>query len=187
MFCPSRGLFPSHPARGFTMLELMVVVAILAVLAALAGPSLVPIIERWRVRQAVEEMTATMAYARSEAIKAGGNVVVIRSTPATTQCALPTSVADWRCGWTVFNDANGNGALDDKEELRISPPTGGVSATSSNATGASFTLTRWGDLAAGGTLTFVMASTRSGSAVKTAVCLGGGGRVRSRAGATTCD
>lgn len=162
------------------MLELMVVVAILAILAALAGPSMVPVIERWRVRQAAEEMTATMAYARSEAVKRGGNVSVARSTPATAQCALPTSVADWRCGWTVFDGA---------DVLRISPPTGGVSVTNSDASaaGASFALTRWGELNAGASMTFVIASTRSGSTVKSAVCLGGGGRIRTKAGASTCD
>lgn len=189
MFCPSRGLFPSHPARGFTMLELMVVVAILAVLAALAGPSLVPIIERWRVRQAVEEMTATIAYARSEAITRGGNVVVLRSTPGTAQCALPTSVADWRCGWTVFDDVNGNGTQDDANTevtLRVSSPTNGVSATNANATGASFAITRWGEAQGGGTLGFVFASTRTGSTVKTALCMRGGGRVRARPGESTC-
>jgi type IV fimbrial biogenesis protein FimT len=167
------------------MLELMVVVAILAILAALAGPSMVPVIERWRVRQAAEEMTATIAFARSEAIKLGGNVVVLRSTPDSAQCALPSAATDWRCGWTVFDDRNGNGALDAKEELRISPPTNGVSVT--NAAGASFVLTRWGEMAGGGALTFVIASTRSGSTVRSAVCLGGGGRVRTHAGSSTCD
>lgn len=160
------------------MLELMVVVAILAILAALAGPSMVPVIERWRVRQAAEEMVATMAFARSEAVKRGGNVSVRRSTPGTAQCTLPTSVADWRCGWTVFDGA---------DVLRVSPPTNGVSVTNSDTTGASFALTRWGELTAGASLTFVVASTRSGSTVKSAVCLGGGGRVRTKAGASACD
>lgn len=160
------------------MLELMVVVAILAILAALAGPNMVPVIERWRVRQAAEEMVATIAFARSEAVKRGGNVTVARSTPGTAQCALPTSVADWRCGWTVTAGS---------ETLRVSPPTGGVTVTSSNASGGSFVLTRWGALSAGGTLTFVVASARSGSSVRSAVCLGGGGHVLSKAGATACD
>src|SRR5690606_27010438 len=41
-------------ARGFTLLEVMVVVAIVAVLAAIAAPGFNPLIERWRVRQAVD-------------------------------------------------------------------------------------------------------------------------------------
>jgi type IV fimbrial biogenesis protein FimT len=167
------------------MLELMVVVAILAILAALAGPSMVPVIERWRVRQAAEEMMATIAFARSEAIKRGGNVIVARSTPSATQCALSTAASEWRCGWTVFDDANANQTLDANERLRVSSPTGGVSVT--NAAGASFGLTRWGELTGGGALTFVIASTRSGSTARSAVCFSGGGRLRTQVGASTCS
>ncbi|KQP39979.1 hypothetical protein ASF44_09770 [Pseudorhodoferax sp. Leaf274] len=159
------------------MLELMVVVAILAILAALAGPSMVPVIERWRVRQAVEEMTATIAFARSEAIKRGGNVSVARSTPDSAQCALPTSAADWRCGWTVS---------DGSTALRISSPTNGVSVTNADAAGASFALSRWGEPTAGGNIRFVLASTRAGSTVQTTVCAGGGGRIRALAGSVSC-
>lgn len=165
----------------------MVVVAILAVLAALAGPSMVPVIERWRVRQAVEEMTATIAFARSEAIKRGGNVAVRRSTPDAAQCALSGSAADWSCGWTVFDDTDGDGVLDNGEEtLRISPPTAGVRTTNANASGAAFTLTRWGE-AAGGALGFAFASSRGGSTVVTALCVGGGGRVRAKPGVDACE
>jgi type IV fimbrial biogenesis protein FimT len=160
------------------MLELMVVIAILAILVALAGPNMMPVIERWRVRQAAEEIVATIAFARSEAIKRGGNVSVARRTPDTPPCTLQTSVADWSCGWTVS---------DGTSALRVSSPTNGVSVTSSSAPGVSFALTRWGELTAGGSLVFVVASTRSGSPVRSAVCFGGGGRIRTQAGASTCN
>jgi type IV fimbrial biogenesis protein FimT len=57
----------------------MVVVAIIAVLAALAGPSFTPLIERWRVRDAAETLTSSIYYARSEAIKRGGNIIIIKN------------------------------------------------------------------------------------------------------------
>ncbi len=60
--------------QGFTTIELMMVVAIMAILVALAGPSFAPLIERWRVRDAAESLTSTLYYARSEAIKRGGRI-----------------------------------------------------------------------------------------------------------------
>ncbi|MGL6206135.1 MAG: pilus assembly FimT family protein, partial [Giesbergeria sp.] len=62
--------------HGFTAIELMVVVAIVAVLAALAAPSFTPLIERWRVRQAAENLTSSLYFARSEAIKRGGGIAL---------------------------------------------------------------------------------------------------------------
>jgi type IV fimbrial biogenesis protein FimT len=45
---PSPGTLRRQAQYGFTVIELMVVVAIVAILAALAAPSFTPLIERWR-------------------------------------------------------------------------------------------------------------------------------------------
>ena len=76
--------------RGFSLLEVMVVVAILAILAALAGPSFTPMIERWRVRSATEDLQSSLYFARSEAIKRGGGISVAAKDGA-----------DWSSGWQV--------------------------------------------------------------------------------------
>lgn len=89
----------------------MVVVAIMAILAALAGPSFAPLIERWRVRDAAETLTSSLYYARSEAIKRGGNVIIIKN-PNSGTCTTATGDTQWGCGWRIFFDANGNGAQD---------------------------------------------------------------------------
>lgn len=86
---------PDQPAqRGFTAIELMVVVAIVAVLAALAAPSFRPLIERWRVRSAAEELTSTLYFARSEAIKRGGGITI-------------NAGAGWNQGWKVTSTQGG--------------------------------------------------------------------------------
>jgi type IV fimbrial biogenesis protein FimT len=97
----------ARASHGFTAIELMVVVAIIAILAALAGPSFTPLIERWRVRDAAETLTSSLYYARSEAIKRGGNVIIIKN-PNSGECTTATNATEWGCGWRIFFDVNGN-------------------------------------------------------------------------------
>ena len=79
---------------GFTAIELMVVVSIVAILAALAAPSFTPLIERWRVRQAAENLTSSLYFARSEAIKRGGGVAL-------------DATGGWDQGWKITHTQNG--------------------------------------------------------------------------------
>ena len=58
----------SQTEAGFTAIELLVTVSVVAILAALAAPSFKPLIDRWRVRNALESMQSTLFLARSEAI-----------------------------------------------------------------------------------------------------------------------
>ena len=54
---------------GFTLLELMIAVAIIAVLAALAAPSLSDFFDRNRVRAAADDVASLISHARAEAVK----------------------------------------------------------------------------------------------------------------------
>lgn len=66
---------PIHNRSGFTLIELMVAVAVLAVLAAIALPSFKSVLERRQIIGAAENLQTDLQYARSEAIKQNRNIL----------------------------------------------------------------------------------------------------------------
>ena len=87
---------------GMTLVELLVVVAIAAILATIAVPSLQSTVKMNRVDTASNQFVAMLALARSEAVKQGASITV-ESTSQTN---------DWTLGWSMCQPgtsvANGN-------------------------------------------------------------------------------
>ena len=164
---------------GFSAIELMVVVSIVAVLASLAAPSFTPLIESWRVRQATEQLTSSLYLARSEAIKRGGQVVIQKIPNNTNGCNSATGNRDWDCGWFVCHDTNNNGTCNASELVlqRIDTPAR-VQVTRTGG-GSGIKLNRWG-LVDGTWLGFSLVpldkSTNHPGA--RGVCMSSGGRIR---------
>ena len=77
---------PTPPARGLTVIELMVVVALLGVLVALAAPSLRGMIAVQRVRGVNAELVTDLQYARSEAARRNRDVSVGFQSDSTMTC-----------------------------------------------------------------------------------------------------
>lgn len=97
--------------QGFTLIELMVTLAVMAVLLTIGLPSLKPIIDSIRLKSASSAFFSHLHLARSEAIKRNGRVVLCKSANAAS-CA---GSGGWEQGWLVFHDANNNAALDSGE------------------------------------------------------------------------
>ena len=94
--------------RGFTAIEMMIVVVIIAILTAIAAPNMGQMIRNQRVKTAAFDIFASLTYARSEAVKRNQAVTIAAN-----------NAADWTRGWTI-RDAN-NAILKQETDRNLNP------------------------------------------------------------------
>jgi prepilin-type N-terminal cleavage/methylation domain-containing protein len=120
-------------SRGFTLIEMMVTIAVAAILVSLALPSFGGLMEKFRARRATETMAASMYLAKSEAIK--------RNTPVRVVFTSSNSGATWCYGLTTGDTCTCTTAnsckLDDAESVVTSTQFKGISLANP-ATGSVF-------------------------------------------------
>lgn len=87
--------------RGFTLIELMVTIAILAILIGIAIPSFQTMIQSNRLQSASAEFQSALLMARTEAINRGGDAKV------TILANLVGTTRSWNNGYTLFVDRSG--------------------------------------------------------------------------------
>lgn len=88
-------------SSGFSLVELMVVIAILAILATMAAPAMQGQIASSHVTAATNDLLTTLANARSEAVR--------RSTTIT----VSATGGDWKKGWTSTGNSSAGAQPDD--------------------------------------------------------------------------
>ena len=95
----------SRANSGFTMIELLVTVAIIGILASIAVPGMQGYLARSRLDRVVSNLQADAAYARGEALRRQRTVSIC---PAEIKPNMSGDIScnggDWNQGWVVFSD-----------------------------------------------------------------------------------
>ncbi|MDQ0590659.1 GspH/FimT family pseudopilin [Variovorax paradoxus] len=155
---------------GFTLVEMMVAVALLGILLTFALPNFNGLIEKYRVERMASALMASVSHARAEAARRGETVTIRQRA----EC----SGADWSCGWDTVV-----GVGDGFETLRRQDPDGRVAVEKSALGPISFDA--MGRSAGVAGFSFHPEGNEDSPNIA-AVCAALGGRIRLQKGRGTC-
>lgn len=124
------GAVTRSSARGYTALQLLVVMAVIAITSAIGLPSFQGVLEQYRTTARVHLLTAHLAMTRSLAITQRVPMSMCPSADGAT--CRPDQV--WSQGWILFKDPDRRGQpAQSADILRVTqyPPTSDIDVTSS--------------------------------------------------------
>ena len=107
--------------RGFTLVELMVTLAVLAIIIAIAVPNMSTFIKKQAVRSTADELILSLVYARSEALKLNNDVYVRPEA---------SGMNGWSAGWCVTQSSS---SCSENDLLRKFSPSGKSISISNDA------------------------------------------------------
>jgi len=102
--------------KGFTLIELMLVMVVVAVVVAIAAPNLRSVVVTQRVKTVATDLHTDLTLARSEAIKRNAGVDVV-----------PVNTANWAQGWSVRFGATVLSSQQAYPEVTLTGPAASVS------------------------------------------------------------
>ncbi|MBU1362056.1 MAG: GspH/FimT family pseudopilin [Gammaproteobacteria bacterium] len=166
-------------ARGFTLIELVVTIAVAAIIASTALPYLGTFIDKSQARAAASELESSLNYARAEAIARGHDISVCALAVAGgNTCASTLPGAAWVNGWMVYDDEINPTALEPLRFAAAAPPR----TTIDGAGRGVFTFTRSGLSHVGNGTVTIGRQGPGGAVVETCLVMNSlGGRVRREA------
>lgn len=145
--------------QGFTLIELMITIAIAAILLTVAVPGMQNFIIENRMTTLSNELVTDLLVAKSEAVRRSVRVAVCVRNTAGDACNVGGS---WTDGWIAFTDANSNGIVDAGEtvlKVHAPMPTGVVMTAPTISTPNIVTYSPSGALAPLAAITFNLCRT----------------------------
>jgi prepilin-type N-terminal cleavage/methylation domain-containing protein len=108
--------------RGFTLLELLIVLAIGGLLTAIGLPALHSVIADQRVRVTASDLSGDIAYARANAVASSKRTII-----------EPNVAGNWLSGWQIYTDADASGTFTAGDtRIKQVPPLGGSAKICTN-------------------------------------------------------
>lgn len=125
--------------QGLTIVELLIILAVIAIVVMISVPGSTVVLEHYRLKAASADLASSMNLAKQEAMLRNSTVKVCPSSNG----RFCRSDGDWNHGWLVFSDGNGDGTVQEIEFIdSFSAPSQRVKivATGAVKNAASFTL-----------------------------------------------
>lgn len=172
-----RFFFSTSPTQtgGYTLMELITVIALTSILLGLASPWLQQWLWRLQVEAVVQAWSADLQTARLQALRSGQALRMQRLSNCQT---LPMANGDWGCGWQIQKISVNNAPLVLSNAL-----TGEVLVQMSPAQN-SLDINASGEAVVGGLRVVVQAKRSPAASLGRAICINIAGRLRVMAGNT---
>ena len=161
-------------SRGFTMMEMMITLAVVAILAAIAVPNFKFQIEQSRFTSASNDLITALNFARGEALR--------RSRPV----SVSRVGGSWQSGWAAFIDPARTGVIGAQPALREGNAIGSVEVTGAPAFVLFDSSGRRRSDVASAFVSFQVFKTGAEISSRRTVCVSQSGRIFSVKGAATC-
>lgn len=169
----------SHP--GFTAFELLVSMAVAAILMATAVPSFKSYTWNLRLKTGIEALRTDLNLARNRAISMNATTVVCPVSDPTANIELTcAAVSEWQQGWMVFADTN-----EDRQRQPVEPilkKTGGIEFLNISSSLARNALRFYPNGTAPGSNATVVFCDRRGAAYGGKISLSNSGRIAVQTG-----